>query len=65
MKKYPKNLTKAGQKSTYSGDQKEKLEATIKKAASDIDDADEKIAALVASIAQDGKDFANYFANCN
>merc|ERR1719158_2066808 len=36
--------------------QKEKLEATIKKAASDIDDADEKIAALVASIAQDGKD---------
>merc|ERR1719158_2245522 len=36
--------------------QKEKLEATIKKAASDIDDADEKIASLVASIAQDNKD---------
>merc|ERR1719158_1394690 len=36
--------------------QKEKLEATIKKAASDIDDADEKIASLVASIAADNKD---------
>merc|ERR1719158_1397492 len=36
--------------------QKEKLTATIKKAASDIDDADEKVASLVASIAQDNKD---------
>merc|ERR1719271_396552 len=35
---------------------KEKLTATIKKAASDIDDADEKIAGLVKSIAQDNKD---------
>jgi len=35
---------------------KEKLEATIKKAASDIEDADEKIAGLVASIATDNKD---------
>merc|ERR1719456_1474006 len=35
---------------------KEKLEATIKKAASDIEDADEKIAGLVASIAADNKD---------
>jgi len=35
---------------------KEKLEATIKKAASDIEDADEKVAGLVASIAADNKD---------
>merc|ERR1719498_1998861 len=35
---------------------KEKLEATIKKAASDIEDADEKVASLVASIATDNKD---------
>merc|ERR1719265_2650183 len=35
---------------------KERLEATIKKAASDIEDADEKVAALIASIAKDNKD---------
>jgi len=35
---------------------KEKLEATIAKAKSDIEDADEKIAALAASIATDNKD---------
>merc|ERR1719265_69441 len=35
---------------------KERLEATIKKAAADIEDADERIAGFAASIAQDSKD---------